>query len=172
MEEEQDWRPDAPPPPKKRYLFGGVGVVTVTPERYAELLAAEQEVATLRECLAIAEHAADVLKEQRDTIEANALRLLSGRCPIHTGTNMSWTHYILCGGDGCPACLTQERDRLRDRVIAHVALLCGRYVLRVGGVSVAMETDLCRDDLIADRLWAKGSLEEAAARINAALAVA
>lgn len=52
---------------------------------------------------------------------------------------------------------------------ATVILSCGRYCLRVGGVTVAMESDLCRDDLITARFWDKTSLDEAADRINKAV---
>lgn len=52
--------------------------------------------------------------------------------------------------------------------LADVVLSCGRWWLRVVGVFVAMETDLCRDPAWADRYWDRASLEQAAGRINAA----
>lgn len=47
----------------------------------------------------------------------------------------------------------------------------GREYLRVGGVVVALEGDICRDDNTVDRVWTETTLDEAAARITAAMKV-
>ena len=57
-------------------------------------------------------------------------------------------------------------DARDDGEIAIVRLAQGRYVLWVGGVVVAMETDLCRDPNIVGRTWTRDMLHEAARRIN------
>ncbi len=57
-------------------------------------------------------------------------------------------------------------DARDDGEIAIVRLAQGRYVLWVGGVVVAMETDLCRDPNIVGRTWTRDMLREAARRIN------
>jgi predicted 2-oxoglutarate/Fe(II)-dependent dioxygenase YbiX len=57
-------------------------------------------------------------------------------------------------------------DARDDGEIATVTLTAGRYVLWVGDVAVAMETDVCRDPRIVGRVWTRDMLHEAARRIN------
>lgn len=54
--------------------------------------------------------------------------------------------------------------------IAYVTLCCGREFLMVGGMAVAMETDPCRDGGIGSGPWSGEKLQDAADRINRAVA--
>ncbi len=50
--------------------------------------------------------------------------------------------------------------------MAEVILRMGRWFLVVNGIYVAMETDVCRDDLMIGARWSEGSLRQAAEFIN------
>lgn len=55
--------------------------------------------------------------------------------------------------------------------LVEVLLSQGRWHLKVGGVYVATETDLCRDPEIADKRWTRSSLNEAAAKIRESIRI-
>ena len=60
----------------------------------------------------------------------------------------------------------------RPARLTEVVLTTGRFALRVGSVYVACEGDPCRDPNLAENIWDRRMLENAAEKINSAALVA
>jgi hypothetical protein len=63
-----------------------------------------------------------------------------------------------------PAAPPQDAPALAP--LAEVSFACGRWYLKVGGVTLAVEADLCRSTDFDDRCWNRENLTEVARRIN------
>lgn len=60
------------------------------------------------------------------------------------------------------------QDMPKNKPLAEVRLACGRKYLSVGGIALAMETDVCRDVHFFESRWTVPMLEQVAAKINEA----
>ena len=64
-----------------------------------------------------------------------------------------------------PKIRDMERTAVSNR--AEVFVSCGRWHLDIAGITLCMETDICRDSNRPTRFWTKESLQWAADSINA-----
>lgn len=60
------------------------------------------------------EERAGIAEAKTEEVIERAMALLTARCEIHTGKNMTWADFLISGGDACPVCFKAERDLARE----------------------------------------------------------